>query len=82
MRPFEEECDTLDASVFTGDALVLKSNRELLEGLCESWLRRVKEMEDTFAEPTVIPCPYCPEGNGMQCYYNQSCPGCIERMGK
>ena len=73
---FSEEIDTLDAAVFTGYALFNKDNRTLLKEHCERWLRRIKEIEDP---PTY--CPYCLK-HSLHSYYDQSCPGCIERMGK
>lgn len=43
---FVEAIDTVDAAVFSGDAMHTPSNRELLKEHCERWLRNIEEVEN------------------------------------
>ena len=43
---FVEAVDTVDAAVFSGDAMQTPSNRELLKEHCERWLRTIEEFEN------------------------------------
>jgi hypothetical protein len=45
-----DECNTLDASVFTGDQLHEKSNREGLKMYLKRWKKKIKEYEETAKE--------------------------------
>jgi hypothetical protein len=45
-----DECDTLDASVFTGDQLLEKSNREGLKMYLDRWQKKIKEWEEMAKE--------------------------------
>jgi hypothetical protein len=46
MSYFEKAIDTLDAHVFTGDAVLDNANRELLKEHCERWLRALEDTAD------------------------------------
>ena len=48
---FEQECDALDASVFSGDALQFADKRAMLKSFCERWLRAIAEYEATMPVP-------------------------------
>ena len=41
----DEQTNTLDATVFTGDCLHESENREYLKKMCERWLREIKVQE-------------------------------------
>lgn len=49
-RFFEEECDRVDASVFSGDALFDYETREEFKRLLARWSRRIKEFEEMALE--------------------------------
>lgn len=46
-RFLDEQTDTLDATVFSGDCLLEKENREHLKEMIASWSRQIKEYEET-----------------------------------
>lgn len=46
MRTYiHEQIDALDASVFSGDLLEVKEEREALKAHCERWLRAIADQE-------------------------------------
>ncbi len=42
---FEQECDAVDASVFSGDALYDADTRVQFKAMCERWLRAIVAAE-------------------------------------
>jgi hypothetical protein len=43
---FEGYTDGIDASVFSGDILYVKDERDHLKKYCERWLRAIAEVEE------------------------------------
>jgi hypothetical protein len=41
---FNGSMDALDAHIFSGDALYIPANRELLKEHCERWLRAIADI--------------------------------------
>lgn len=47
MRAYiHEQIDALDASVFSGDMLMFKSERAALKSHCERWLHAIADYDD------------------------------------
>ena len=55
----EQECDALDASVFSGDSLESLDNRKSLRAFCERWIRALdaREAEIEAGPPAVEVTP-------------------------